>query len=89
MLDEPWAALGVEQTRQVQELILDLRRHGKAILLITHDLSSITAITDKIAVLRLGKVIAHVESKSTSQHEIISWITGAATGRFLEESMPA
>lgn len=87
LLDEPWAALGVEQTRQLQELILDLRRHGKAILLITHDLSNITDITDKIAVLRLGKVVAHVKSKSTSQHEIISWITGASAGRFNEEGV--
>lgn len=89
LLDEPWAALGVEQTRQVQDLILDLRRHGKAILLITHDLSNIIEITDKIAVLRLGKVIAHVESKTTSQIEIISWITGAAAGRFHEDGVHA
>ncbi len=89
LLDEPWAALGVEQTNQVQELILDLRRHGKAIVLITHDLSRITEITDTIAVLRLGRVVGHVDSKSTNPQEIISWITGAEAGRFKENEVPA
>lgn len=89
LLDEPWAALGVEQTHQVQELILDLRGHGKAIVLITHDLSRITEMTDKIAVLRLGKIVAHVPSQTTNQHEIISWITGASVGRFMEEGIAA
>ncbi len=89
LLDEPWAALGVEQTRQVQELVLDLRQHGKAIVLITHDFSKITEMTDKIAVLRLGRVISHVDSKSTTQHEIISWITGVSAGRFLEKGVSA
>jgi ABC-type sugar transport system ATPase subunit len=89
LLDEPWASLGVEQTHQVQELMLDLRKHGKAIVLITHDLSNITAITDRIAVLRHGKVVAHVSSQTTDQHEVISWITGAAPGRFQEEAIAA
>jgi len=89
LLDEPWASLGVEQTHQVQQLMLDLRQHGKAVVLITHDLSNITAIADKIAVLRQGKLVAHVSSQATTQHEIISWITGAAPGRFQEESVSA
>ena len=58
-------------------------------MLITHDFSKITEMTDRIAVLRLGRVIAHVHSKSTTQHEIISCITGASTGRFTEEGVTA
>jgi ABC-type sugar transport system ATPase subunit len=89
LLDEPWAALGVEQTNQVQELVMDLRNHGKAIVLITHDLSRITEITDTIAVLRLGRIVGHVDSKTTTPQEVISWITGAEAGRFREEAVTA
>lgn len=89
LLDEPWAALGVEQTHQVQQIIKDLRQHGTAIVLITHDLSNIVDITDRIAVLRLGRVVAFTESKTTTQHEIISWITGAAVGRVSQGSVTA
>jgi ABC-type sugar transport system ATPase subunit len=78
LLDEPWAALGVEQTEQVQQLMGDLREHGTAMILITHDLSDIINITDKIAVLRQGRLVAYTNSKETTINEIISWITGAA-----------
>ena len=77
LLDEPWAALGVEQIHQVRELMLDLRRHGVAMILITHDLSDILSITDRIAILRQGRLVAFLDSKETTVNEIIGWITGA------------
>jgi D-xylose transport system ATP-binding protein len=88
LLDEPWAALGVEQTHQVRQLMKDLREHGTAMILITHDLSDIISITDKIAVLRHGRLVAYVDSKTTSQTEIIGWITGAVEGRIQKEALP-
>lgn len=88
LLDEPWAALGVEQTHQVRDLMKDLRSHGVAMILITHDLSDILSITDKIAVLRHGRLVAFLNSKETSVNEIIGWITGALkTGT--QEALPA
>ncbi len=89
LLDEPWAALGVEQTRQVRELMKDLRSHGVAMILITHDLSDILSITDKIAILRQGKLVAHLNSSETSVNEIIGWITGALSAIQREEVQPS
>jgi D-xylose transport system ATP-binding protein len=86
LLDEPTAALGVEQTEQVHQLMEDMKAHGTAIILITHDLSDILDITDKIAVLRQGHLWAYTESSSTTQHEIIGWITGALPSNIQEES---
>lgn len=89
LLDEPWAALGVEQTHQVRELMLDLRTHGVAMILITHDLSDILSITDKIAILRQGRLVAFLDSKETSVNEIIGWITGALKVTNHQEVLPA
>jgi D-xylose transport system ATP-binding protein len=80
LLDEPWAALGVEQTHQVRQLIKDLRNNGVAIILITHDLSEILADTDRIAILRQGRLVGYTRSAQSSQNEIIGWITGAVDG---------
>ena len=80
LLDEPWAALGVEQTHQVRQLIKDLRNHGAAIILITHDLSEILNDTDRIAILRQGRLVGYTPSSQSSQNEIIGWITGAVNG---------
>jgi D-xylose transport system ATP-binding protein len=89
LLDEPWAALGVEQTHQVRELMKDLRTHGVAMILITHDLSDILSITDKIAILRHGRLAALLNSKETSVNEIIGWITGAIKADNPQEALPA
>jgi ABC-type sugar transport system ATPase subunit len=89
LLDEPWAALGVEQTHQVRELMKDLRSHGVAMILITHDLSDILSITDKIAILRHGRLVALLNSKETTVNEIIGWITGAIQATSQQEALPA
>ena len=78
LLDEPTAALGVEQTQQVHHLITGMREQGKAVVVITHDLSDILDITDRIAVLRQGKLWAYAPSKSTTTNQIIGWITGVS-----------
>lgn len=78
LLDEPTAALGVEQTQQVHHLITSMRRQDKAVVVITHDLSDILDITDRIAVLRQGKLWAYAPSSETTTNQIIGWITGVA-----------
>ncbi|MFE9648433.1 ATP-binding cassette domain-containing protein [Streptomyces sp. NPDC006365] len=77
ILDEPTAALGVEQTAQVLDLVERLRERGHAVLLISHNMADVKAVADKVAVLRLGRNNGVFEVKSTSQEEIISAITGA------------
>jgi D-xylose transport system ATP-binding protein len=77
ILDEPTAALGVEQTAQVLDLVERLRERGLAVILISHNMADVKAVADKVAVLRLGRNNGVFEVKSTSQEEIISAITGA------------
>lgn len=77
ILDEPTAALGVEQTAQVLDLVERLRERGYAVILISHNMADVKAVADKVAVLRLGRNNGVFEVKSTSQEEIISAITGA------------
>ncbi|MFF0226351.1 ATP-binding cassette domain-containing protein [Streptomyces sp. NPDC004629] len=77
ILDEPTAALGVEQTAQVLDLVERLRERGLAVVLISHNMADVKAVADQVAVLRLGRNNGVFEVKTTSQEEIISAITGA------------
>lgn len=77
ILDEPTAALGVEQTAQVLDLVERLRERGHAVILISHNMADVKAVADKVAVLRLGRNNGVFKVADTSQEEIISAITGA------------
>ncbi|KOU68065.1 sugar ABC transporter ATP-binding protein [Streptomyces sp. MMG1533] len=78
LLDEPTAALGVEQTSHLLDLVEELRDHGLAVLLISHNMGDIKAVADRVAVLRLGRNNGLFDVNTTSQERIISSITGAA-----------
>jgi D-xylose transport system ATP-binding protein len=78
LLDEPTAALGVEQTSHLLDLIEELRDHGLAVLLISHNMGDIKAVADRVAVLRLGRNNGLFDVNTTPQEQIISSITGAA-----------
>ncbi|MFF3378440.1 ATP-binding cassette domain-containing protein [Streptomyces sp. NPDC002680] len=77
ILDEPTAALGVEQTAQVLDLVERLRERNLGVILISHNMADVKAVADTVAVLRLGKNNGSFSVKDTSQEEIISAITGA------------
>ncbi|MQT02377.1 sugar ABC transporter ATP-binding protein [Streptomyces jumonjinensis] len=77
ILDEPTAALGVEQTAQVLDLVERLRERGHAVLLISHSMADVKAVADRVAVLRLGRNNGFFDVGDTSQEDIISAITGA------------
>jgi simple sugar transport system ATP-binding protein len=78
VMDEPTAALGVAETKAVEEVILSLRNKGLTVLVISHNLEQIFRITDRVWVLRRGRIIGERETKSTRPDEIVSMITGAA-----------
>lgn len=78
ILDEPTAALGVVQTQQVLNLVKELAQKGLAIVLISHNLSDVFAIADRITVLRLGKNTAVYTAANTTQEEVIRTITVGA-----------
>ncbi len=75
ILDEPTAALGVAQTRQVLDLVRRLAEQGLAVVLISHNLHDIFEAADRITVLRLGRNVAVFDRASTTQQEIVHAIT--------------
>src|SRR5919106_3998728 len=76
LLDEPFAALGVAQTRRGLELVEQIKSKGVAILVITHNVLHAFQVADRIVVLRHGRVTGERPVRSTSPEEIISLITG-------------
>jgi D-xylose transport system ATP-binding protein len=77
MLDEPTAALGVEQTAQVLDLVERLRDRGLGVILISHNMVDVKAVADWIAVLRLGRNNGFFRAADTTQEQIVAAITGA------------
>jgi D-xylose transport system ATP-binding protein len=75
ILDEPTAALGVAQTRQVLDLVARLGEQGLAVILISHNLHDIFEVGDSITVLRLGQNVAEFKRKETNQQEVVEAIT--------------
>jgi D-xylose transport system ATP-binding protein len=75
ILDEPTAALGVAQTRQVLELVKRLAEQGLAVVLISHNLHDIFEVADRITVLRLGRNVAVYERRNTTEQEVVHAIT--------------
>lgn len=85
ILDEPTAALGVEQTQQVKELILRLREQGLGVVVISHNMVDIFDVTDRIIVLRLGKRVATYNTHVSNAEQVVSAITGAVFGEATSE----
>jgi D-xylose transport system ATP-binding protein len=77
ILDEPTAALGVQQTRQVLDLIRRLKDRGLGVVLISHNVLDVFEVSDRIIVLRLGKRVATFDTAKASQDEVVGAITGA------------
>jgi D-xylose transport system ATP-binding protein len=86
LLDEPTAALGVAQTRQVLELIRQLRSQGLAVVVISHNLADVFEVVDRVIVLRLGQRVATFDIRSTTREEVVAAITGAEFGKILSQN---
>ncbi len=78
LLDEPTAALGVEQTARVLDLIRRLRDRGLAVMVISHNLADVFQVSDRIWVLRLGRNAGTFRTASSTQAEVVAAITGSA-----------
>jgi D-xylose transport system ATP-binding protein len=74
-LDEPTAALGVAQTHQVLELVKRLGEQGLAVVLVSHNLSDVFEVADRITVLRLGRNVGVYDKAKTNEQEIVQAIT--------------
>ncbi len=83
LLDEPTAALGVVQTRQVLQLINRLREQGLAVVVISHNLADVFEVVDRVIVLRLGRRVGTFDIKTSTPEQIVAAITGAEFGALL------
>jgi D-xylose transport system ATP-binding protein len=89
LLDEPFAALGVEQTRRGLEMIKRVAAQGIGVVVITHIMAQAFQVADRMVVIRQGKVAGDVKREDTSPDEVIRMITGEASiGRAQEKKPP-
>jgi len=80
LLDEPTAALGVAQTRQVLDLVCRLADKGLGVLLISHNMNDVVEVSDTVAALYLGRLAAQVPVPETSVGQIVELITSGSSG---------
>jgi simple sugar transport system ATP-binding protein len=78
LLDEPTAALGVRQSRQVHDVIRRVRDQGVTVVLISHNIADVMSLSDRIIAMRLGRVEATFETARTTGDEVVAAITGAS-----------
>jgi D-xylose transport system ATP-binding protein len=79
MLDEPTAALGVAQTREVLDLVKRLKDRGLGVIVISHNLGDVFEIADRIIVLRLGRRVATFDKNTSTPEQVVAAITGASS----------
>jgi simple sugar transport system ATP-binding protein len=77
IMDEPTAALGVQETARVEELIVRLKSEGHAVLLISHNFAQVMRLSDQVWVMRAGRCVAGRRTAETTGEEIVALITGA------------
>lgn len=80
LLDEPTAALGVAQTRQVLDLVRRLAEQGLGVVLISHNMADVFEVADRIDVLYLGRLVAEVHTKDVSHGQVVELITAGRSG---------
>jgi simple sugar transport system ATP-binding protein len=78
LLDEPMAALGLQEQARVQDLIADLASRGLTIVIVSHNLDHVFALGTRIAVMRLGRLIAVRDTSAVTPMEILHLISGIA-----------
>ncbi|BBG01492.1 MULTISPECIES: ATP-binding cassette domain-containing protein [Pseudonocardia] len=80
LLDEPTAALGVAQTRQVLDLVRRLAEQGLAVVLISHNMADVFEVSDRIACLYLGRMVAQVPIRDVTHAQVVQLITAGRSG---------
>ncbi|MFE0678546.1 ATP-binding cassette domain-containing protein [Streptomyces sp. NPDC058867] len=84
LLDEPTAALGYEQTREVEALIRRMADQGIAIVVVTHDLPLCYEVADRLVILNRGRKVADIPAATTDRDHVVGWITGSRPSMFEE-----
>lgn len=76
IMDEPTAALGVQETEQVEKIIKNLKENGIPLIMISHNLRQVFNLVEKIWVFRQGRIVGSVDTANTDSNEVVSLITG-------------
>ncbi len=76
IMDEPTAALGVQETARVEAIIRRLRARGVPVIIVSHNLRQVFDLVDRIVVFRQGRIAATLDAKSSSSNEVVAQITG-------------
>jgi fructose transport system ATP-binding protein len=79
IMDEPTAALGVKESRRVLELILDVKRRGLPIILISHNMPHVFEVADRIHIHRLGRRLTVINPRKHTMSDAVAMMTGAMT----------
>jgi fructose transport system ATP-binding protein len=79
IMDEPTAALGVQETAQVENIIRTLKEQGEPLILISHNMRQVMDLCDRIVVWRRGRVVANLRKEETDGQDVVAYITGAKT----------
>ncbi len=77
IMDEPTAALGVQETAHVHDIIRGLQARGVAVLLVSHNMKQVMELSNRVYVFRRGRISAELQTAATTTDEIIAYITGA------------
>ena len=80
LLDEPTAALGVAQTKEVLSLVRNLADKGLGVVIISHNMNEVLEVSDRVAVMYLGRMAAEVMSKDTNREQLVQLITSGRSG---------
>ena len=82
IMDEPTAALGVQETKQVENIIRNLKEAGEPLILISHNMRQVFDLADRIVVFRRGRICANLDIKNRkiTGEDVVGYITGAKTG---------
>lgn len=86
IMDEPTAALGVQETEQVENIIRTLKKAGEPMILVSHNMRQVMDLMDRIVVFRRGRMCANLDIKNDNitGEDVVSYITGAKTGAEFE-----
>lgn len=80
IMDEPTAALGVQETAQVENIIRTLKEAGEPLILVSHNMRQVFDLVDRIVVFRRGRIVANLRKEDTDGQDVVAHITGAKTG---------
>ena len=79
IMDEPTAALGVQETVQVENIISTLKENGEPLIMISHNMRQVFDLVDRIVVFRRGRIVANLNKEETDGQDVVAYITGAKT----------